>query len=403
MEQTLVIKPHSTRTTLHPQLRTTENKKTASKPLTIAIVLNTAWNIYNFRLGLIKHLMQAGHRVIAIAPPDAYVEDIEAAGCRFYSLPNLQRKGTNPVYDLRLTYNLYTIYKTEQVDVVLHYTVKPVVFGTLSAKLAGVKAINTLTGLGYAFISDGFVSKIVRSLYRISLRFSHKVLFQNRDDRQLFLDHHLVSEKLTGIVHGSGINTAYFKPATKDLTNGATRFLFIGRLLYDKGIKEFIEAAKMILERYPKAQFHVIGELDTGNPSTIDPNELKAWREAGIIRYHGRMDDVRPHINKCDALVLPSYREGLPRVMLEGMSMAKPLIATDVPGCRETIEHGRNGFLVQVRDSVTLFEAMEKMILMGKKERAKMGINGREMALQRFDERQIVKQYLEMIEEAVVK
>ncbi|MEM6700512.1 MAG: glycosyltransferase, partial [Bacteroidota bacterium] len=148
---------------------------------------------------------------------------------------------------------------------------------------------------------------------------------------------------------------------------------------------------------------HVIGELDTGNPSTIDPNELKAWREQGIIRYHGRMDDVRPHINKCDALVLPSYREGLPRVMLEGMSMAKPLIATDVPGCRDTIEEGRNGFLVKVRDSITLFEAMEKMILMGKKERAKMGINGREMALRRFDERQIVKQYLELIEKAVVK
>ncbi|MEM9991209.1 MAG: glycosyltransferase, partial [Bacteroidota bacterium] len=227
MEQALVVKPHSSRTT------TTQTKamtSTATSPLTVAVVLNTAWNIYNFRLGLIKHLMQAGHRVIAIAPPDAYVEDIEETGCRFYSLPNLRRKGTNPVYDLRLAYNLYTIYRSEQVDVALQYTVKPVVFGTISAKVAGIKAINTLTGLGYAFISDGMVSKIVRNLYRVSLRFSHKVLFQNRDDRQLFLDHHLVPAQLSGIVHGSGINTAYFKPSTKNLTNGATRFLFIGAI-----------------------------------------------------------------------------------------------------------------------------------------------------------------------------
>ncbi|MEM8528910.1 MAG: glycosyltransferase family 4 protein [Bacteroidota bacterium] len=402
MEQTLVVKPHSTRTALRPHLKTTA-RKTSNKPLTVAIVLNTAWNIYNFRLGLAKHLMEAGHRVIAIAPPDAYVEDIEKVGCHFYSLPNLKRKGTNPFSDLRLTYNLYKIYRTEQVDVVLHYTVKPVVFGTLAAKLAGVKAINTLTGLGYAFISDGFVSKIVRNLYRVSLRFSHKVLFQNRDDRQLFLEHNLVSKKLTGIVHGSGINTDRFKPSVKDLTNGATRFLFIGRLLYDKGVKEFIEAAKQILNRYPNAQFHVIGELDTGNPSTIDPNELKEWRSEGIIRYHGRMDDVRPHVAKCDALVLPSYREGLPRVMLEGMSMAKPLIATDVPGCRETVEEGRNGFLVKVKDSQTLFKAMEKMILMSKEERRAMGNYGRHMALERFDERQIVKRYLTLIEETVKK
>jgi len=400
MEQTLVVKPHSSRSAT---TKTKAMTSTATSPLTIAVVLNTAWNIYNFRLGLIKHLKQAGHRVIAIAPPDAYVDEIEATGCRFYSLPNLQRKGTNPIYDLRLTYNLYKIYKSEQVDIVLQYTVKPVVFGTISAKMAGIKAINTLTGLGYAFISDGFVSKIVRNLYRVSLRFSHKVLFQNQDDRQLFLDHKLVPKKLSGIVHGSGINTAYFKPATKDLKNGSTRFLFIGRLLYDKGVKEFIEAAKMILKRYPNTQFHVIGELDTGNPSTIDPNELKEWRSEGIIRYHGRMDDVRPHVERCDALVLPSYREGLPRVMLEGMSMAKPLIATDVPGCRDTVEHNKNGFLVKVRDSITLFEAMEKMILMGKEERTKMGNYGRRMALERFDERQIVNQYLKMVEEAVVK
>ncbi|MEL6943422.1 MAG: glycosyltransferase family 4 protein, partial [Bacteroidota bacterium] len=326
----------------------------------------------------------------------------EATGCRFFSLPNLQRKGTNPLHDFRLMVNLFKIYRKEKVDIALHYTVKPVVFGTLSAKLAGVKVINTLTGLGYAFISDGWVSRIVRSLYRVSLRFSNKVLFQNRDDRQLFLEHKLVPKKLSGIVQGSGINTSHFQPVKEDQEKQYIDFLFIGRLLYDKGTIEFVEAAKMILNRYPNARFHLIGDLDTGNPSTIDPLELKQWIAEGIVQYYGRLKDVRSQIEKCDVLVLPSYREGLPRVMLEGMSMAKPLIATDVPGCRETVEDGKNGYLVKVKDPFTLFQAMEKMILMSKKERIRMGYYGRQMALSRFDERQIVKQYLNMIEEAVV-
>lgn len=364
---------------------------------TIAIVLNTAWNIYNFRLGLIKTLQAEGYQVIAIAPRDEYAAEIEATGCHFIDLPNLKRKGMNPFYDLRLMYNLFSIYRKYKVDVALHYTIKPVIFGTLATRFLSTKAINTMTGLGYAFLSNSLIRYLVMSLYRLTLPAAYRTFFQNQDDQALFLQYGLVQKAKTAIVPGSGINTQHFQPQTDVEKRDRVQFLFIGRLLTDKGICEFADAIKIVKKTYSAAQFHVVGELDTGNRATITAEELESWQEEKLIIYHGQKNDVRPFIIDADALVLPSYREGLPRVMLEGMAMGKPLITTDVPGCRATVVHGENGYLVEVKNAEALAKAMINMIEIGQERRLAMGQKGRQMALDIFDERKIVAHYLKVI------
>ena len=366
--------------------------------LTVAVVVNTSWNIYNFRGGLLRTLSERGARVIAIAPEDDFSGRLETElGATFVPIKKLSRKGTNPLEDFRLVLELSRIYRRYHVDAVLHYTIKPVIYGSLAARLVGVKNISTLTGLGYAFLSTGIVNRVVKRLYRRALRSAYWTYFQNRDDRQLFLDTGLVSAERSGVVPGSGIDTERFAPS--DESAESTNFLFIGRLLYDKGVMEFHDAARSLRRLYPEVTFHVVGGLDDGNPSGVPSSMVKLWEDSGDIVYHGQVADTRPYIAKATAVVLPSYREGLPRVMLEGMSMGKPLVASDVPGCRDTIEDGHNGYLVTVQDAVSLAGGMEKIIHSSAEERQRLGDNGRQLALTRFSEPVVVDHYLELLDE----
>ena len=360
----------------------------------IAVVLNTAWNIYNFRTGLIKALQAQGFDVVAIAPKDEYVGKIREMGIPFIPVKNLKRKGTNPTRDARLVRELTGIYQSEGIDLVLQYTIKPVIYGTIAAHHCGVKTINTLTGLGYAFLSKGLVNRLVQVLYRYTLKKADQVFFQNKDDLQLFLDNDLVDQHKAGIIHGSGIDTDYFQADSSPGGQGDLQFLFIGRLLEDKGIHEFVEAASMIKQSHPGSTFHVVGDLDAHNPSGISQQQLDDWVSHGWITFHGHVEDTRPYIEQADVVVLPSYREGLPKVMLEGMSMSRPLIATDAPGCRETVQDGVNGFLCEVKSGTSLATAMERMINASAEDRRAMGHASRQLALMKFDEQLIIKQYL---------
>lgn len=364
---------------------------------TIALTLNSAWNLYNFRLGLIRALLEAGYRVVAIAPSGKGEEEVRATGCTFIPLPHLTRKGTSPIQDLRLIRELRGIYRREGVDLVLHYTIKPVIYGSMATLGLRTKCINTITGLGFAFMQPGLVNKIVRTLYRTALRRADLTWFQNQDDLDFFLRDDLVPAKSAGLIHGSGIDTDHFSPLETSEGNSGI-FLFIGRLLYDKGIREFFGAAKALGDRYKGVEFHVLGAIDYDNPSAIRANELDEVVASGNIVYHGEVKDTRPYIAKATAVVLPSYREGLPRVMLEGMAMAKPLIATDVPGCRETIVDGQNGYLVAVKHSESLAKGMEKILSLTKEERQKMGRLGRKLAEEKFAQEKIVAKYLSAIE-----
>lgn len=363
----------------------------------MAIVVNTSWNIYNFRGGLVRGIIQRGGRVVAIAPPDDYSANLQELGATYVPLRKLSRKGTNPITDLRLVFELRRIYRKFGVNIALHYTIKPVIYGSMAARLCGVSNVSTLTGLGYAFITPGLVNRVVKGLYRRALRSAHFTFFQNADDRALFVSKRLVRENKSGVIAGSGIDTDRFQPYETTEEEGKLNFLFIGRLLYDKGVVEYYEAARALRRRHPEAIFNIVGGLDDGNPSGVPATVVREWQATGDIVYHGQVADTRPYIAEATAVVLPSYREGLPRVMLEGMAMSKPLVASDVPGCRDTVDDGVNGYLVDVQSADSLAEGMQKIIDHSPAERAEMGRRGRKIATERFAEPVIVNQYLKLL------
>lgn len=366
--------------------------------LKIAIVLNTAWNIYNYRLGLIRALIAAGHEVVAIAPPDEFVPQIVATGCTFVPTHKLSRKGTNPIKDWQYSQELYKIYKTHHIDIALQYTIKPNIYGSMAAGRAGIKSISTVTGLGYSFLSDGLVNKIAKLLYKKAFAATSLVAFQNRDDQALFQDLGLCPAQKTTLIKGSGINTTYFCPLPKTQENSDLIYLFVGRLLYDKGVVELLAAARQLKQKYPATQFWIVGAIDQGNPSAISEEMLQEYIADGTINYLGQSDDVRSIMQNADVVVLPSYREGLPRVMLESLAMAKPIVTTDVAGCREVIQDTRNGFLVPAKDSIALAIALQKMYECTPSQRSEMGKVGRQMALDIFDEQAIINRYFEEID-----
>lgn len=373
----------------------TKNNSALANHKKIGIVLNTAWNIHNFRLGLIKALIDAGYAVVAIAPEDNFVDSIKATGATFVPLKQLSRKGVNPVKDWLLYRELYTIFKNEALDAVLLYTIKPNIYGNWAARRAGIPSIATVTGLGYSFMKKGVVHQIVKRLYRSAFRKAARVAFQNSDDKALFESLKLCHAEQTMLIKGSGINTSYFQPLLKTTSDKNFTFLFVGRLLYDKGVRELLQAAEKLQEARVNTTFWMVGGIDEGNPSAIQKDLLERYEKEGAVEYLGRSSDVRSIMQQADAVVLPSYREGLPRVMLESLAMGKPIITTDVAGCRETIKDGENGFKIPAEDSAALFEALIKMRDLSVQDRQAMGAVGRKMALEEFDEQIIVGHYLD--------
>lgn len=371
-----------------------------AKTTKVALVANSTWNIYNFRLNLIKKLENEKLEVIVIAPVDEYIHYLNnVANIRHVPLKTLSRKSTNPFKDIVLFNELNSIYKKEKPDLVIHYTIKPNIYGNLAAALNKIKSICAVTGLGYTFLNKGFTNLAARFLYKFSFQFSDRVIFENQDDRALFIREKLAAEKKCISMKGCGVNTNYFRPLVNGRQNGNRVFLFIGRLLYDKGIVEFVEAAKIVKAKISNTEFWVVGELDSGNPSAIDKEQLVKWVNEKDIHYCGTTKDIRGYMKQTDVVVLPSYREGLPKVILEGMAMGKPIITTDTAGCRETVEENENGFLVPVKDANKLANAMIKMALFSDEELEEMGNVSREKTLEIFDDKIIANQFMEIIDE----
>jgi glycosyltransferase involved in cell wall biosynthesis len=278
----------------------------------------------------------------------------------------------------------------------LIYTIKPNIYGSMVSKLLNVPTINVIAGLGTVFLSDNASSKIARQLYKSSFH-NNRVLFENGDDCRVFLDKKLVKEKQVKLIPGSGINTKLFQPKERVTNDNGMVFLLIARLIRDKGIIEYIEAIKSIHLKYPSVKFKILGSYYEGNPTAISKKEVESWVEDGIIEYLGYTDAVLEEIEKADCIVLPSYREGLSRVLLEGASMSKPIITTDVTGCREVVDDGENGYLVPIKDSNSLAIAFEKMIKLSKEERAEMGRKGRIKVIDNFEDKIVIKHYLDAI------
>ena len=297
----------------------------------VAIVINTSWNIWNFRRSLVKALQAAGHEVLAVAPPDAYSARLETElGCRFVPIP-MENKGTNPVKDAALTRRFYQLYKREQPDVVLHYTIKPNIYGTIAARLAGIPSVNNVSGLGTVFIVKNLVSTVALGLYRFAFRFPKRVFFQNDDDRQLFLQHGLVAAAKTDLLPGSGVDTNRFRPAPEFGRNTPFTFLMIARVLYEKGVEEYFEAARLVRDAVPGTRVQLLGGIDESGGVGVKRAVFEQWLAAGHVEYLGTSDDVAALIREADCVVLPSYREGTPKTLLEAAAMGKPIVTTDVP------------------------------------------------------------------------
>lgn len=371
----------------------------------VMICLNTAWNLLNFRAGLIKALVAQGHEVIAVAPYDDYAPRLEALGCRFVALP-MDNGGTHPVRDAVLMWRFWRLFRLERPDVYLGYTVKPNVYGSLAGHALGIPVINNIAGLGAVFIRDGWLVRVVRWLYRTALKRSAKVFFQNDDDRQLFIGAGLVRSDVTALLPGSGIDLTRFAltPLQAVGHDGRKfRFLLIARMLRDKGVGEYVEAARLIRARWPMAECCLLGFLDVMNPAAISRAQMQAWVGEGDVNYLGVSDDVRTEIALADCIVLPSYREGTPRTLLEAAAMGRPIITTDAVGCREVVDDGVNGYLCKVRDAGDLAAKMEQMLSLSPEQRSEMGQRGRAKMVAEFDEQIVIKKYLAAIEEILKK
>lgn len=350
-------------------------------------------------MNLVHILLHRGYHVTIITPEESNYFDQAEEGVRFIPLKKLNRRSTNPWYDLRLTIELFTIYRQVKPDLVLQYTVKPNIFGGFAAGLLGIPSIAAVTGLGYAFLHKGVVQQITKTLYRLSGKFHSKFIFENQDDMALFQQLRIIHPEKGMAVKGCGVNAQHFSPANLTEINKNTIFTFIGRLLYDKGIREFAEASKEIQKKYPGTECWIVGDPDPGNPASVKVNDLKTWTEDKTIIYHGPKTDIRELVSLSSCIVLPSYREGLPKVILEAMSMAKPVITTNTPGCREAVNDGKNGFLAMAKSTDSLVAAMEKFILLPDDDKKKMGLNGRQMILETFEDQIIANQLADVIEQ----
>lgn len=363
----------------------------------IVISINTAWNIYNFRSGLIRALVSHGYQVVAVAPEDDYAQRLQALGCRFIPLP-IDGNGTHPGRDLALMLRYLRILHSERPLAYLGYTVKPNVYGSLAAHMLRIPVVNNIAGLGTAFINHGVLTRIVQLLYRVALRGSERVFFQNADDQALFIDTGLVRAERTDRLPGSGMDLARFRPDPPS-SSGKRPFVFllVARMLKDKGIEEFVEAARHVRRQVPSAQFQLLGFVDAANPNAIALERIRAWEADGIVRYLGHTDDVRPYLSGADCVVLPSYREGVPRSLLEAAAMSRPIIATSVTGCRDVVDDEVNGLLCRVRDAGHLAEKMLRMIALPAERRLEMGAAGRRKVETEFDENLVIQKYLSVL------
>lgn len=364
------------------------------------IGLNSAWNFANFRGGLIRALLDAGYEVVAVAPPDEHVDRVRQLGCRFIPLP-MDARGKHPVRDLLLLLRLWRLMRSERPDVYLGYTIKPNIYGSIAARTLGIPTINNITGLGATFSHDGVIAKTVRGLYGIALKQSRKVFFQNDQDMQLFVEAGLVAQSAAGRLPGSGIDVDRF--AVTPLPGRAPlRFLLIARLLWEKGVLQYVEAARLLHARGVAARFELLGFLDEGNSAAVSVKDVSAWQAEGVVNYLGVSHDVRREISQVDCVVLPTfYREGTPRALLEAAAMGRPIVTTNSIGCADVVDDGVTGYLCRPRDAEDLAQKMYQVVAMSAEERAEMGRRGRLKIEREFNERIVVDKYLNAIREVL--
>lgn len=368
----------------------------------VALSANNCWNLIHFRSALLAGLQQAGYQPVVLAPLDEHAGELNARGIPVWPVP-IARSGMNPVTDARLLLRYVRLLRSIQPAAYCGFTIKPNVYGALAARVAGVAAINNVTGLASPFLSEGLVWAVAERLYRVAFRRSHTVFFHNQEDLRFCVERRIVRPQQGRVIPGSGVDLERFKPEEGEAASEreAPIFLFVGRLILHKGVRELVEAARILKASMPAARVQLLGNPDPGNPTSVSADELQSWIEAGIVEHLGEHGDVRPFLRSATAVVLPSYREGLSRALLEGAAMGKPLVSSDVPGCRELVEEGVTGALSLPRNAVSLAEAMERIARRPTARLGELGMAARQRVEREFGEEVVVRAYLDVLDEII--
>ncbi len=378
----------------------TDRRQPPPGPLHVLMTVNSAWNLWNFRRPVIEALLADGHTVTLLAPVDVSVPKLTRLGCRFIPL-KMDLKGLNPLRDVMLYRRFRSIFARTRPDVILGYTIKNNLFGAMAARGLGIPFIPNVTGLGTAFLSGGLLKYLAQELYHRAFSGLPVVFFQNDDDRDLFVNDGLIQAGQARLLPGSGIDLARFKSMPYPERHDAPIFLMIARLLRDKGVVEFAEAAKRVRKTHPRARFVLLGAADAANRSAISLATVRDWRASHGIEYVGTCDDVRPHIDAAHCVVLPSYREGAPRTLIEASAMARPVIASNVPGCRSVVDPGETGLFCRPRSGRSLAQVCLRFLEMRPEERRAMGLAGRAKMEREFDQAWVVRAYRVAIAQVV--
>ena len=358
---------------------------------------NSCWNLLNFRGALIDGLQAAGYHLAAFAPADPHAEELRRRGVEVHDMP-MERSGMNPLADVRLLLRYLRVLRSLGPAAYCGFTIKPNVYGAVAARWAGVPAINNVTGLGTMYLSRGSTWRLTARLYRWAFKRSARVFLHNGEDLRIFIDQKIVRPDQAQLIPGSGVNLDYFRPVEAARESRGRTFLFIGRALRDKGIGEYVEAARKLRKRMPDVRFQLLGNTDPGNPTSVSQSVLQSWVDEGLIEHLGEQSDVRSAIGRATAVVLPSYREGMSRALLEAAAMGKPLVGTDVAGCRELIHEGVTGALCRPRDASSLADAMERIARTPPSDLARLGKAARALVECEFSEDVVVRAYLDALD-----
>ncbi len=350
----------------------------------VLVLAGFSKSLIHFRKELLSRMVENGHEVIAIGPEDDYIEELNEIGVRFVQI-KFNRLAVNPIADLKLIIRLFSFMRLEKPDIYFGYTIKPVIYGSMAARLAGIKSrFAMVTGLGSVFIDDNrkksYVKAIVKILYKIGFACDDTVFFQNRDDIDEFVEMRLIQKRKCCLVNGSGVNLQYYRPhpmPEEDI------FLFVGSVMGDKGVREYMKAASIVKQKKMAVRCWIVGPMDK-RLTGITEAEMQPYVKEGSIEYFGPTEDVRPFLAQCRFYVLPSYREGTPRSVLEAMATGRPIITTDAPGCRETVIDNINGLLVPIRNTYALADKMLWMIE-NSKEAVRMGNRSLRLVREKYD------------------
>ncbi len=363
----------------------------------ILIVANSSWNLYNFRKPLLSWLHDEGFELVYVSMEDRYRSQLPPG--RFYSLKHLDARGMHIWKDFRLFVELFRMYRMERPVLVLQFTIKPNFYGSLAARMLKIPCISHVTGLGMAISGRHTGSKILAWLYARALRRNMRVIFHNEEDRRFFTNKHLLDPDKTLVIDGSGVNTDYFLPKHTEANRKEFTFLFVGRLLIDKGIREYLEACRILFEGGLHARFWIAGSFDPQARNSISAQELNQWTALPGARYWGHLEDIREVFSESSVLVLPSYWEGMPRAALEAMSMEIPVICSDVPACRQLLQNGKTGLQCKAADIQSLVDAMKRMYQMAQDIRLDLGKQARQLVLQRYALPHILNAYDNLFKE----